>query len=681
METGINLKSLMWHDMACPLCAHVTTMVEEDCERYIQEEICCLDCGKKTTLRYANLVLTRSVLANSVEEASPTAKVRQSTGMTPDRSPVDTSKKHSLSSGFVHSPGRNQELSAERHANESRGRLTDSVGNVPAISDALPASNDSTGLESANSENDDAIQKPLEPLGLPLVTSCEPSVDEDTSESRRWWLLIPACFAENERLAAGVMASFIFHGLFLIVLALIIIHIPVDGGFTILCQMNDAVDQHPALKFEPQERDPLDETDNTENEVPKEEDVTKNLLAEKTQFDADLLNVLFPKSKKVPSKSNKADATEGEPVDNRPAQFKAAFAGRNKKIRGAFAKLNGATRESEAAVELGLEWLARHQRVNGSWTFMHKTTECTRTCEGIGHTHCRTAATGFALLCFLGAGYTHVEGKHAETVRAGLEYLKQQEHGDQRHSKDDRIRGPRDGMYAQGIATLALCEAYGMTRDRTLHRYAKDAIQFIVDAQDPIGGGWRYYPQSRGDLSVTGWHIMAVVSAEMAGVSVPTKTKEQAMRYLDSVENKKNGAYGYTGPATKISTTAIGLLCRLYLGWKINNRQLLKGAKLLSRPSATDMYSNYYATQVMLHLGSNRWVRWNRLMREHLVKNQYQIGHGAGSWSPTPDRYGRSGGRHYVTCLSIMTLEVYYRHLPLYQDGALDMPNLNKPSQ
>ena len=115
------------------------------------------------------------------------------------------------------------------------------------------------------------------------------------------------------------------------------------------------------------------------------------------------------------------------------------------------------------------------------------------------------------------------------------------------------------------------------------------------------------------------------------------------------------------------ATTAVGLLCRMYLGWKRDNPHLKNGVEYLSKvgPSPSDMYYNYYATQVMHHWGEEEWVKWNNVMREMLVKRQIREGHAAGSWPPSGG-HSAVGGRLLETCLSAMTLEVYYRHLPIY---------------
>ena len=114
--------------------------------------------------------------------------------------------------------------------------------------------------------------------------------------------------------------------------------------------------------------------------------------------------------------------------------------------------------------------------------------------------------------------------------------------------------------------------------------------------------------------------------------------------------------------------TSVGLLCRMYLGWDRSNPKLANGIRYLDeiKPMPNNMYFNYYATQVMHHWGGEEWVRWNEIRTQHT----YRDGHLAGSWD-VADPHGDSGGRLYMTCLSVMTLEIYYRYLPLYDNEVL----------
>ena len=84
------------------------------------------------------------------------------------------------------------------------------------------------------------------------------------------------------------------------------------------------------------------------------------------------------------------------------------------------------------------------------------------------------------------------------------------------------------------------------------------------------------------------------------------------------------------------------------------------------------MYYYYYATQVMHHMGGEVWEAWNPKMRDLLIAQQDKgttpgKQHQMGSWSPKDDAHGAVGGRLMQTALSTLTLEVYYRHLPLYR--------------
>jgi hypothetical protein len=353
-------------------------------------------------------------------------------------------------------------------------------------------------------------------------------------------------------------------------------------------------------------------------------------------------------------------------------QFKNDFAGRGTGPKGKTLGAQGGNEASERSVKLGLQWLANHQSSNGSWSFRHGDDD-----PG-GLAECTSGATGLALLSFLGAGHTQKIGKgqseYRNTVNRGLNYLvghikRGQDGGD--------LRGKvvsNEGMYAHAIATLALCEALAMTKDGKLRSPAQHAVDFIVSAQDKTGGGWRYKPKDRGDTTVTGWQIMALKSARAAELKVPEEVVQKARTFLDSASAEGGAKYAYEagGPAGTPAITAIGLLCRMYLGWTPEIPALEKGVEFLREtgPSPNNLYYNYYATQVLHHWGGAPWTAWNDVMRDQLVETQIQEGDAAGSWRPTGDHGSGPGGKLYQTCLSVMTLEVYYRYMPMYRHGA-----------
>ncbi|MDP1798948.1 MAG: terpene cyclase/mutase family protein [Planctomycetaceae bacterium] len=350
--------------------------------------------------------------------------------------------------------------------------------------------------------------------------------------------------------------------------------------------------------------------------------------------------------------------------------------GRTQAGKSALVRQFGGNSSSEAAVASGCKWLANHQLPDGSWSFDHRECkDCDGKCEHPGDMkECRIAATGLALLAYLGGGHTHQKGDYQKQVRMGVDALVKM---GVRTPEGFDLRGEmasnhaHAAFYSHGIATIALSEIVALSKDAKYRPVALEAVKFIVAAQDPKGGGWRYTPRSPGDTSVVGWQIMALKSAQNAKLKFPSVTFKGADLFLDSVQSQEGSLYAYTDPKQPSpTTTAVGLLSRMYLGWDRKQEGLQKGIEFLDKtmPQPNNMYYNYYATQVMHHWGGEEWTRWNNVMRDRLTTTQHPLsrGHSAGSWDPA-DPHGSSGGRHYMTCLSVMTLEVYYRHLPIYQ--------------
>lgn len=335
----------------------------------------------------------------------------------------------------------------------------------------------------------------------------------------------------------------------------------------------------------------------------------------------------------------------------------------------------GQTKESEEAVELALKYIAAHQNNNGSWDMMLDACDgaCTHPIKGI-NAH-PTAATGLALLCFLGAGHTMHQGEYSEQVNRGVYYLVQ----NLREISNGRGQWLEDSseshLYEHGMATLALCEALQMTGEASLKEPCQLAINFIVHAQH-TRGGWGYLPNSPGDLSIVSWQIMALKSAASAGLAVPPHVLHQSDKFLN--ENSSNGFlyhYRVLGPTDSMS--AIGNLIRVFRGVPLSDGGIRRAQDyfLSLGPSSFDVYYNYYATQFMFHLGGPKWNAWNEVMRESLIRSQVKKGHMAGSWfmeytNPKfPSDINSDGGRLYVTVMCCLTLEVYYRYLPVYEQA------------
>jgi hypothetical protein len=468
--------------------------------------------------------------------------------------------------------------------------------------------------------------------------------------------------------APSSLVSFVVHFILLTVLALMVVPPPPDNSTAV------------AVTATPTQEETVEEFE--------EEKVELNL--DNTEVSSDPTNVVavvateMTEAVETPSPAMDVDAApiavelsdfgeETAPKNDLMATIGSftgtGVAGRGEAARGALVRAAGGNDASEAAVAAALEWLANHQLPDGSWNYDHRTGPCAARCSGQGTlTDCRTGATAQALLPFLGAGQTHKTGKYKKNVEAGLYFLTQQmKIKNQMGLQCGDLAQGGGSMYSHGMSAIVLCEAYAMTHDKGLMMPAQLALNHIVYAQDPVGGGWRYQPRTPGDTSVVGWQLMALKSGHMAYLQVPPATIAGANKFLDSVMSDY-AYYGYTDPGRGQATTAIGLLCRMYLGWKKDHPGIEKGIQYLSKtgPSPGNMYYNYYATQCMRHYEGELWDKWNVKMRDQLVNSQAKNGHEKGSWHMRGDHGSERGGRLYCTSMATMILEVYYRHMPIY---------------
>jgi len=357
----------------------------------------------------------------------------------------------------------------------------------------------------------------------------------------------------------------------------------------------------------------------------------------------------------------------------------------------------GGSDASEQAVELALKWIAVQQGADGRWS-------------GVGEHGFRygnaadVGLTGLAVLAFLGAGYTHKEGPYRENVARALRWLVSIQDGDPESKKRGGIYLPRDafkvgkswmyadgGAYGHAIAGLALGEAYGMTRDEALREPVRLAADHSVKVHQKPGSGWRYRPQQDADLSVTGWYLAQLKTADLVGIEVEPAAFQGGLAFVNAVTDKQGRAKYSVGVLTDArenriptpSMTAVGLTSRFYLGARPNDPLLRNGAAYLCKylprwnhqdypvdmPKVGDggPYYWYYGTLAMFHAGGQAWTAWNGALRDMLMKNQCKAKNGkalTGSWLP-PGREGKKPswlGRFLSTVMSAMCLEVYYRY-------------------
>tara|TARA_A100001037_G_C15102271_1_gene614586 strand:- start:506 stop:1807 length:1302 start_codon:yes stop_codon:yes gene_type:complete len=354
----------------------------------------------------------------------------------------------------------------------------------------------------------------------------------------------------------------------------------------------------------------------------------------------------------------------------------------------------GGSEETERAIMRALDWFTRNQEADGHW-------------DGpAGHDH---AATGMAMLAYMGWGAKHTEaGPYQKPLAKAVDWMI-------RHTgPDGDLRGfrGRNFMYDHGIAAIAVAEAYSLTKDPRLRPIVERIVDFTVRAQNPKTGGWRYQPfgeqgySDRGDMSVTGWQIMALKSAKMGGIKVPAESLDKAIRFMQSVSSQRvetlrlNGGrqrieqhtYGYyTKGDPNLAMVAEGMFCQQLLRKHsldrriFTSRQLDKiinnsaqhilykddfikpGKRRNARPEF-NYYYWYYSSLALHQLQGPVWERWNQKMRPVFLKAQIHNPDRIdlhGSWDPM-GQWGGESGRCIVTAMATLSLEVYYRYLPMY---------------
>lgn len=367
----------------------------------------------------------------------------------------------------------------------------------------------------------------------------------------------------------------------------------------------------------------------------------------------------------------------------------AALASEAYREREAGRKRKGAP-STEESIELGLRFIAKYQTEEGKWRLEEFGTGQGDSEDERSIMKSDTAATGLAILAFQGAGYNHIEYQYAGNVKRGIDWLVANQASDgSLYVESDAESSKSAKLYSHAIAALALCEAYGVTQDPALKQPAQKALDYIIKTQDAEAGGWRYTPGRGADTSVTGWMMMALKSGGLAGLEIKPEAYINIEKWLGQALDRESGSkyrYNPLAPASDArvshgrvpthSMTAVGMLMQLYMGKDRTKTEMKAGADFLLEqlPSdetsvLRDTYYWYYATQVLRHMDGDYWQKWNEKLHPLLVNSQVKTGAYAGSWDPlkpTPDRWSRHGGRLYLTTMNLLSLEVDYRLLPLY---------------
>ncbi len=361
--------------------------------------------------------------------------------------------------------------------------------------------------------------------------------------------------------------------------------------------------------------------------------------------------------------------------------------GGRKKAVGRF----GGSEATESAVEAALRWLARHQEKDGRWA--------AEKWDAKNDKRASISMTGLSVLAFLGAGYTHKSGRYADTVKRGVEWLMSQQLDTGAVTGKSGFDYSHYHGYCHAMGALALAEAYGMTEanrrdqfDLKLGEAAQKAVDYSTKIHQKPYSGWRYRAGEEGDISHTGWFVMQLKSAKIAGLKVDGTAFQGGMNFVNSVLGSKTGKSVYEksqissanymgagpkgGDLNSARRTAISMVCRLFMGVSRDDELMKKSAPwvLGYKPEweKQDFYHWYYGTLAMFQTGGDSWKEWNDPLKKTLVDNQRKGGPLDGTAQDTDGSWDPKGsieekcGRIYTTAIGALCLEVYYRYLPMY---------------
>ena len=341
----------------------------------------------------------------------------------------------------------------------------------------------------------------------------------------------------------------------------------------------------------------------------------------------------------------------------------------------------GGSIATESAVEAGLKWLARHQSFDGLWKAEEFDAVCRGQCSGHGQGSLDVGLTGLALLAFLGAGYSpqhlsrYVDPVTGKEVRFGsvacraLAGLIVAQGDDGAFGSDVDV-----ALSNQALATAAICEAYAITGARRYEGPARSGLEFLLRARNG-DGGWGSAPCSgRSDALDTGWAVLALESAELAGIKVPSNLNDDARAWLDRTD---------AIPQAHATRVAVHLVAKAFpkkqptkdgraLGLPVPAETLfLADLPAWSSPgaSSTNDFDYWFWGTLAVYQTAGpagvSWKKWNKAMVDDaLVMNQGLRKDGCrdGSWEcDHADAWTRARGRVASTALATLTLETYYR--------------------
>ena len=303
--------------------------------------------------------------------------------------------------------------------------------------------------------------------------------------------------------------------------------------------------------------------------------------------------------------------------------------------------------EASKAIERGLKYLISVQKKDGSW-------------DSNGAGGREIAITSLSLMAFMANAQFPGFGPYGKNLDRAKDFLMKKA-----KSRKDGYLGST--MYEHGLATLALSEIWGMTKDRkdddAVQKALEAAVEVIKRSQNP-GGGWRYQPKADGgeDSSVSAMVFIALASARQAGVMVENEVIDKFRKYVKGAKDGKTGGFSYApngNGGTSIACTAgiayAGQLAGLRGTEVIDGAiRLLKKQDNIFGNAGHYYYTHYYALQAMIQAGDKEYNAWYPQIRDSLIGKQLADG----AWHKK---------EKYATPIAVIILSAPHRYIPIYQ--------------
>jgi len=311
--------------------------------------------------------------------------------------------------------------------------------------------------------------------------------------------------------------------------------------------------------------------------------------------------------------------------------------------------------QSELAVDKALGFLAKQQLADGSFQAAQY----------------KTAVTSLSIMAFLSKGYTPGDGPYGDVINKGIDYVLSTIAKDGKLVPEQYV-----STYVHAINTLMLSEVSGMVNkplQEKIDKVLPQCLKALLTAQQvrrgnpKQQGGWRYGPTSTdSDLSCTGWALMSLRSARNNGAAVPKDAIDQAVTFIMNTKGP-NGEFFYQPGGGGGVTTQVGLLCLELCGKHKDPACLAAGDHVLKTLPKTYgegffYYGLYYASQGMFQLGGTYWDNYAKFQYDLMLPKQNPDG----SW-PLSSAAEQGAGICYSTSMSVLTLSVSFRQLPIYQ--------------